>query len=296
MNFRPVFILTCMRSYSSLVCGMLGQHPNLYGLPEVNLFAADHVRSILQLFKSIRPVSLNGLWRTIAELEFGEQNEDTVEAAKVWLEARAQWSTSDLYHHIAARVRPRRLVDKSPLTVMNKGFLERMLRTFPDGTFLHLTRHPRPTCRSILELIAATDRKKHTTRAERTDPERLWCRAHTNILDFQRQLPTGQMMRLKGEDLLTDPNTYLTQIEAWLEVESSEETYEHMMHPENSPFARIGPANAPFGNDPSYLSQPRFQPRPIPSASLNGQLEWRHGDNAQFMSETVSCARRLGYQ
>ena len=24
---RPVFIITCMRSYSSLVCGMLGQHP-----------------------------------------------------------------------------------------------------------------------------------------------------------------------------------------------------------------------------------------------------------------------------
>ena len=30
-----------MRSYSSLVCGMLGQHPSLFGLPEVNLFAAD---------------------------------------------------------------------------------------------------------------------------------------------------------------------------------------------------------------------------------------------------------------
>lgn len=295
MNFRPVFILTCMRSYSSVVCGMLGQHPDLYGLPEVNLFAADHVRGILNMFKAIRPTSLNGLWRTIAELEFGEQNEETVDAAKAWLEQRAQWRTSDLYYHIAERISPKRLVDKSPLTVMSRGFLDRMHRTFPDGSYLHLTRHPRPTCRSILELIGATDRKKHTSRAENTDPERLWRRAHNNVLEFGKHLPTAQIMRLKGEELLADSHTYLAQIETWLEIRSSPATYEHMMHPENSPFARIGPANAPYGNDPAYLSKPQFQPRPIPPASLAGPLEWRRDGNAEFAPETIGCARRLGY-
>ena len=274
---------------------MLGQHPDLYGLPEVNLFAADHVRGMLNMFKAIRPTSLNGLWRTIAELEFGEQNEETVDAAKAWLDQRAQWRTSDLYYYIAERISPKRLVDKSPLTVMSRGFLDRMHRTFPDGSYLHLTRHPRPTCRSILELIGATDRKKHTSRAENTDPERLWRRAHNNVLEFGKHLPTAQIMRLKGEELLTDSHNYLAQIEAWLEIPSSPTTYEHMMHPEKSPFARIGPGNAPYGNDPTYLSQPQFQPRPIPPASLAGPLEWRRDGNAEFAPETIDCARRLGY-
>src|SRR5260221_9464285 len=30
----PVFILALPRSFSSVVCGMLGQHPQMYGLPE----------------------------------------------------------------------------------------------------------------------------------------------------------------------------------------------------------------------------------------------------------------------
>jgi hypothetical protein len=275
---------------------MLGQHPNLYGLPEVNLFAADHVRGLLNIFKAVRPASLYGLWRTIAELEFGQQTEGTIEEAKAWLEQRSQWRTGDLYHHIARRVSPRRLVDKSPLTVMNRKFLERMFRTFPDGTFLHLTRHPRPTCRSILQQIAKTDRKRQTNRAENTDPEHLWRRAHNNVLAFGKYLPTGQMMRLKGEELLAEPHSYLPQIETWLEVESSAATYERMMHPENSTFARLGPVNAPFGNDPNFLSQPHFQPRPIPIASLEGPIEWRLGEQNHFTQETIACARRLGYQ
>ena len=37
----PVFVLAAPRSFSSVVCAMLGQHPELHGLPETHLFVDD---------------------------------------------------------------------------------------------------------------------------------------------------------------------------------------------------------------------------------------------------------------
>ncbi|HRY15564.1 MAG TPA: sulfotransferase [Candidatus Competibacteraceae bacterium] len=292
----PLFILTCMRSYSSLVCGMLGQHPQLYGLLEVNLLAGDTVGGVVKLFRRIRPTSLNGLLRTIAQLEYGAQTEDTVNAAWDWLHPRMNWSTRRMFEHIAAAVAPRRLIEKSPLNVMRPVFLQRMYRYFPQAYYLHLTRHPRPTCRSIQQMVEETDAKKGTRRAEELDPEGLWRRAHENILDFERQLPPGQMMRIRGEDLLSDIDGYLPQIEAWLGIDSTPTTLEAMKHPECSPYACMGPSNAPFGSDPNYLKQPHYQPRPIAEARLDGLLEFRTPRQEVFSEATRRIAQQLGYR
>ena len=40
----PVFILAPPRSYTTLICAMLGQHPELYGLPELHLFIAERMK------------------------------------------------------------------------------------------------------------------------------------------------------------------------------------------------------------------------------------------------------------
>ena len=40
---QPLFILALPRSYTSLIAGMLGQHPQAYGLPELNLFTVDRL-------------------------------------------------------------------------------------------------------------------------------------------------------------------------------------------------------------------------------------------------------------
>lgn len=278
---------------------MLGQHPQLYGLLEVNLFAANTLRGLVRLFRILRPTSLNGLLRTIAQLEYGVQTEDTINFAWDWLNQRLNWSTQRMFYHIAEAVAPRRCVEKSPLTVMRPIFLQRMQRCFPDAHYLHLTRHPRPTCISIQQLVADTDAKKgrDTHRAEQLDPERLWYQAHHNILEFERSLPPGQMMRVRGETLLSEADRYLPQIEEWLGIESNASTLEAMKHPERSPYACIGPANAPFGNDPNFLKQPHYQPRPITKASLDGPLELQGRRARQFFSEeTRRIAGRLGYR
>ena len=292
----PLFIITCMRSYSSLVCGMLGQHPDLFGLPEVNLATADRVSALLGLLQTLRPASLHGLYRTIAELEFGAQTDETIALAREWVAERRDWTTAEMFRHIASTVAPRAIVEKSPSSVAFMRHLDRLIDAFPDARFLHLTRHPRPTCKSIHALVSATDAKKGTNRADQTDPERLWTKMNANAFEFIDRLPVGQGMRIRGEDLLTYPDTYLGQICAWLGIRFDAEALEAMKHPETSPFARIGPESARFGNDPNYLNHPEFTQRPIPPSELDGPMEWTETGAEGFSLQTRTLAQALGYR
>ena len=274
---------------------MLGQHPQLYGLPEVNLSTADNVGGLLNMFRRIRPASLHGLLRTIAELEFEEQTDETVAKATRWLEERRSWSTAELFRHIAAKVAPCAIVEKSPTSVAFPHHLQRLHTTFPNARFLQLTRHPRPTCKSIHALISATDAKKGGDRAASVNPERLWNRMNANAFAFLEELPIGQGMHIRGEDLLSDTVLYLRQICNWLGIRDDDDALAAMMHPERSAFARFGPDSARFGNDPNYLENPEFKQRLIPSACLEGPQEWMPSAPVGFSPETRELASYLGY-
>jgi hypothetical protein len=252
---------------------------------------------MLGMFDSIRPASLHGLLRAVAELEFGGQTDETIAAARDWLDSRRSWTTAAVFRHIARRAAPRAIVEKSPTSVAFAHHLDRLLAAFPDARFLHLTRHPRPTCKSIHALIAATDAKKGTSRADQSDPERLWQRMNANALAFMDALPAGQGLRLRGEDLLSDPDGQFRQVCRWLGIRSDDAAIAAMMHPERSPFACFGPDTARFGNDPNYLTHPEFTPRPIPSARLEGPFDWGPAAAAEagFSPQTRELAHMLGY-
>ena len=66
---EPLFILCPLRSYSSLVCMMLGQHPEMYGLLELNLFLEDSLGDLVRRHQSQRPHAIHGLLRTLAQLQ-----------------------------------------------------------------------------------------------------------------------------------------------------------------------------------------------------------------------------------
>lgn len=288
---QPLIVLTCMRSYSSLVCGMLGQHPDLYGMPELNLFVGETVGAVVEILKAVRPRSLDGLYRAVAEIEMGGQDGAAVEAAMGWLRERGAWPAKRLLDHLGEAVAPRRWIDKSPSTVINEQALKNALRFHPEAHFLHLTRHPRPTCESIHAITAKTAR---LPAAGRNEPEQLWQRINGNILRFACELAPGQYMHVRGEDILGDPRRFLGQICEWLDIRRDGAAIEAMLHPEDSPYAFIGPAAAPFGNDPNFLRDPCFRQRPIPPARLDGPLSWR-GDGSVFEDRTAWLARRLGY-
>ena len=84
-------------------------------------------------------------------------------------------------------------------------------------------------------------------------------------------------MRVRGEDLLSCPDTCLTSITRWLGIRCDPEAIEAMEHPERSPFAWVGPWNARFGGDPNFLANPILRPRKELEESLDSPVPWGEG-------------------
>lgn len=293
----PLIILTCMRSFSSLACGMIGQHPQLYGLPELNPFIADTLGQAMAALRLTRPIRLSGLLRALAEIEYGEQTDQSVARAKLWLDRRRSWSMKRLLDYISERVAPKIVVEKSPSTSLSMRHLERAVEMYPDAFFIHLTRHPRAVCKSIHALQSANAERGALAGFRQqnvADPEVLWTRTNSNIIRISRQIPSERFIQLRGEDILADPRNYLGQFCNWLGLDFDEASLDHMLHPENSPYACIGPRAAPFGNDPNFLHNPVYENRALAISSLEGPLEWRN-DGGGFREESCEIAAYLGY-
>jgi len=293
----PLFILAPPRSFTSVVCAMIGNHPDMLGLAETNLFAADRYEELTRLYRA-RPRLQFGLLRTIAELGLGGQSEENVEAAKAWLEQQGSVTTADLFRDLMAWAAPRRLVDKSPIYVYAAGALERIGKAFPDACYLHLAREPRATCESIYKTrqVAAPRIQRVRGGGEANaalTPENMWLKPHLRILEQLEKVPAAQKMFLRGELLLAEPELYLTQITQWLEIRSDREAIEAMLHPEQSPFACYGPDNAPLGNDPNFLDSPELRPFTPKPVDLDSPLSW---DNSLTFNEDLKhYATYFGY-
>jgi hypothetical protein len=293
----PLFILCPGRSFSSVVCTAIGQHPELYDVPEIYLGIADTVGALLdKATEHGKKYLAYGLVRVIAQLHHGDQSEASAQAAWAWLREHRTWSTGKMYHHLAERVAPRRLVDKSPSHGQPEN-LDRLLAVFPGAFFLHLLRHPRPTTRSLykvhLQRLAARQPEKVPQLGKRV--ERQWLKVHRNIIAFTRRLPPGRAMRIQGEQLLADPERYFSQIAEWLEIRADPDAIEAMKHPERSPYARLGPPSAPYGNNSGFLEDPALRIGRPSTGDLSGPLEWSEpGDG--FCPETIALARQFGYR
>lgn len=287
---EPVIILTCMRSYSSLVSAMLGQHPALYTLPEINPFVGPTIGAIIDVLMMVRPRSLDGLLRLVAELEFGGQTRETVEDGREWLRARRGWPTARFLGHVSQRIAPRRFVEKSPSTVVTTDGIKNALRTYPNAFYLHLHRHPSAVCRSLAAIARSGERPQRRGK----DPETSWYKANSAILWAAGRVPPGHFMSVRGKDVLADPDRYLAQICAWLDLETDPGILAAMRHPERSPFASLGPENAPFGNDPGFLREPAYTQRPISDPALSAELDWAR-PGRRLKSRTIALAHQLGY-
>ncbi len=285
---QPLILLSSMRSMSSRTCAMLGQHPDAFGMPELNLFVADEVGELLRVNQA-RSHAMHGLLRLLAELHEGEQTEASVDAALDWLHGHSDWSTAALFQYVVDSVHPKLAVEKSSRTALQTASLERAYEAAPEASYLHLTRHPRSAGQAMLESLAdeAGDRFK------RIDPEKMWLRAHENINEFAENLALGQCMRIRVEDLYSRPEFYLEQIAEWLDIDTSTAAIEAMLHPERSVFAVRGPANAELGSDPDFLDNPKITNFKIEAQQLEGDVAW--AADGEFSPQTLKLAREMGY-
>ena len=121
---------------------------------------------------------------------------------------------------------------------------------------MHLTRHPRGTIQSLAKIWNNIYLSNDYQSISPLDYARFWLNIQRNILNFTAPLSPEQHLRIKGENILSEPDLYLCQIAEWLGIETNSAAIEAMKHPENSPYACIGPESAPLGNARDFLEIP----------------------------------------
>ena len=297
-RFSPVFVLAPARSYSSVVTTMIGQHPDLAGLPELKLFCCPTIGELeasLPRFWIERGITHRspGLVRALAEFEFGDQTPQSLSAARAWLQSRLHWSGLDVLDVLLARLSPRIAVEKSPENVLSDAALMRMASAYTNARYLHLTRHPVTTQRSMQEHWNRI-MPGHALNGEPMSGIGSWYETHGRILDFAAKLPPDRYMRVRAEDVLDETESQLRAIAAWLGLRADDGAIQAMKHPEASPFARSGPADSGVvgGHDPSFLRDPIPHRVEIPR-TLDPPRGWAAQPSVWPM--VVDLANRLGY-
>lgn len=289
MTRQPLFVLCPGGSFSSVVCAAIGQHPQMYGLPEVNLFVRDDIGGMLDLDVPFVGINvLTGLRRAIAELKFAAQTVETVELADAWLKERRAWTGGQMFDALREMAGDRILVEKSP-TNSHPDALKRLHQAYPDAFVLHLARHPRATVRSRLKA------PKKLLWGRNPNLEQMWNRRHSELVAFGQSLRPGQYMYLKGEWFFEEPALVMRQVCEWLDLPCDDEALARMLRPEDSPFAKMGPENAPLGNNPGFIEKPKLRIGKIKAENLTDPIEWIEDREAHFGAPTLDLAALLGY-
>lgn len=295
----PLIILGSARSFTSVVCAMVGQHPQAYGMPELNLFLTDTLRGMVEELTGYRQIQMHGLLRAVAQLYAGEQNLATAEMARRWILTRLERNTTEVYYELCRKVAPLRIVDKSPVYSLKPEILQRVGKAFPDAYYMHLVRHPRTQGESIMNVAKGlmailANSIDYSVDPPLLDPQINWYEMQVNIMDFMATLPQERCLRLRGEDVLSDPPKYLRKFCRWLGINSGKAAIEEMMHPERSPYACLGPVGAHLGNDINFLRAPALRPGKVRMGSLEGPVSWRT-DGQGLQPRVIELARALGY-
>lgn len=295
-RFAPVFVLGTARSFSSVVSSMLGAHPQLYGLPELKLFAYPTMGELLRSLPDHQRTAdvghrSPGLVRAVAQLHAGDQSLAALEWAHCWLQDRLGWTGAEVLDSLTAQIHPRSAVEKSPEHSADRAALDRLIDAYPRARYVHLTRHP-VTCAASMRL--------HMLRASQSDDDLAtfclyaWYEVNFHLVELGRSMPSQRYLRVRAEDILNDPWTHLPPVAEHLGLRTDTDAVEAMLHPEVSPFARFGPAGSGVtgGNDRAFLRDPRPRRAFLP-AKLDPPVDWATPD--ALWSAVVELGNDLRY-
>jgi Sulfotransferase family len=296
-RFAPVFLLATARSCSSVVTAMIGQHPALCGLPELKLFASPTIGEMeasLPRFWIERGVTHRspGLVRALAEYLFGGQNIEALAAARTWLAERQDWPGEAVLDILLERLSPRLAIEKSPENAASDEALARLAEAYPEARYIHLTREPAATQRSMQ---AHWERvmPEHPLEGQPMLGFAAWVDVNRRLLAFGESLPAGRLLRLRAEDILDGTSISLRRVASWLGVDCTPAAIAAMGHPEASPFACPGPEESGIigGYDPGFLAHPHLR-QLAPPPALRRPEGWSGHDALWEM--VADLAERLG--
>jgi len=264
-DHAPVFLLAPIRSFSTVCLALLAGHPELYGFPEMLLFSTPDVRGLLNE-QARRPEvprpwirsRLTGVLRAVAELHEQSQRPDAIARAESWLAQRADWPTVRLMDHLLDLAQPRTGLEKSPDSTHSDQTLDACISAYPNARFIHLTRHPVTTQRSMhrhLRYLWADDPQGMFVRSAS-----VWYLTHLRIAKRLAALPPEKSQRVRAEDLLGEPDVWLRRICEWLGLARDADVIARMRHTESWRFAGTGASGSLGGGDPKFMHSPKLRP------------------------------------
>lgn len=277
----------------------------LFGFPETLLFLVPTVGDLIDicayepamqriaaadktpaLFAYSR---LKGLARAIAQLHEASLDEDAVVRALEWLFDRRQQPTAEVMTYLLGLVSPRIGVEKTPEITHSGRALNRCMSSCPEARYLHLTRHPVTSQRSMREAWR-TEYGPVESSASRNVMR--WYSSHLRTIQALERLPRDQWMRVRAEDLLGAPHIWLPRILAWLQLEWDDRIIARMTQTEKWLFAPGSDLGLAWGGDWKFFANPALRPVPEPAAALVDP-EW--DIPPEGVRRVTALARYLGY-
>lgn len=296
----PVFLLAPARSYSTVAVAMLAGHPRLFAFPELLLFPVRRLRDLLdeELARTgnlrVWAISrVNGILRAVAQLHEGSQDDEAIRAAQDWVLAHDDWTTQELLDHLLGLVAPAIGVEKSPDTVNSDEAIVSCVHAYPDARFLHLTRHPVTSQRSMRKYWSSQTPEGGSESLVATSAV-AWYWGHRRIVQTLDTLPVRQWMRIRAEDLLRAPEQCLPGILDWLGLECSAEIIARMRQTERWTFAGFDSGSRLGGGDRLFLTEPRLREVGGPPSSVVFEPEL--GIPPPIENAMRELAEQLGYR
>jgi Sulfotransferase family len=290
----PIVVLGTRPAATALVGAMIGRNSAAFAFPHLNLFVSDTVEGMVTSLLDPGQTHVHGLLRAVAYIYGSEQTIISIGMARRWLSRRLSWSSSQVFDELRNRVAPRRVVDKSPIYSSNAKCLERIRNTFPDAYYVHVIEHPLTlgAVSASVERTRVFDASQRRAGPEISPRDQLqWLNSQRLISESLNHVAPEKRVVVRMESLLADPGTELSDLCARLDLPNDEATVAEMLHPENSPFASLGPVGANLGDDPAFLRDPTFPPKIILEGSVRSRQNEKH-----MLPEVAEFAARYDYE
>ncbi len=204
---RPmVFILSGGRTGSTLLRAMLAGHPALFVPPELSLLPFSSLGRRCEQAQTLGYDWLRiGLVSALQILE-GLPAARTVAALET-LE-RADTPMPEMFERLQAAAAPRILIDKSPFNGFHPEWLRYAERVFAGARYIHLVRHPVPVIESWVRMRFYRMFRRHFLVWDENPwlyAEKSWASVNRHITDFLDTIEPERRLRVKFEDLVSDP-------------------------------------------------------------------------------------------